>query len=153
MMRIAVFTLLQLLVSSLFAQSTNIVTNQGITSAFHQANLGKVLFTAKSIAVSELRQEDVLQDYTFTNRSDLFMTVFMGNSITNYLHYLAPHLSADSVVKIGNYQFGLYVDGRLVYESNLYPGAPYKSVQDTATIISKPLVDNKHEGLWSQSYW
>ena len=154
MMRLAVFVLLQLLVANLFAQPANIVSNQGITSAFHQANLGKVLFTAKNIAASELRQEDVLREYTFTNRSDLFMTVFMGNSITNYLHYLAPHLTADSVVKIGNYQFALYVDGRLVYVSNLYPGAPYKSVQDTATIINKPLVDNKHDGVyWSQSYW
>lgn len=154
MMRLAVFVLLQLLVYNLFAQSTNIVTNQGITSAFHQANLGKILFTSKNITASELRQEDVLQEYTFTNKSDLFMTVFMGNSITNYLHYLAPHLTADSVVKIGNYQFALYVDGRLVYESNLYPGAPYKSVQDTATLISKPLVDNKRDGFyWTQSYW
>ncbi|HEY8897886.1 MAG TPA: serine hydrolase [Niastella sp.] len=154
MMRLAVFILLQLMVANVFAQPANIVTNQGITSAFHQANLGKILFTAKNIAASELRQEDVLQEYTFTNRSDLFMTVFMGNSITNYLHYLAPDLRADSVVKIGNYQFALYVDGRLVYESNLYPGAPNKSVQDTATFISKPLVDNKHEGVyWSQYYW
>lgn len=154
MMRLAVFVLLQLLVASLFGQPANIVTNQGVTSAFHRENLGKIVFTAKNIAVSELRQEDVLREYSFTNRSDLFMTVFMGNSITNYLHYLAPNLSADSVVKIGNYQFALYVDGRLVYESNLYPGAPNKSVQDTATIISKPLIDNKHEGVyWSQYYW
>jgi CubicO group peptidase (beta-lactamase class C family) len=154
MMRLAVFTLLQLLVTNLFAQQVNIVTNQGITSAFHQANLGKIVFTARNIAASELRPEDVLQEYTFTNKSDLFMTVFMGNSMTNYLHYLAPHLTADSVVKIGNYQFALYVDDRLVYESNLFPGAPNKSVQDTATFISKPLVDNKHEGVyWSQYYW
>jgi CubicO group peptidase (beta-lactamase class C family) len=104
--------------------------------------------------VSDLRQEDVLKEYVFTNKSDLFMTVFMDNSMTNYLHALAPHLTADSVVKIGNYQFALYVDSRLVYESNLYPGAPNRRIQDTATFISKPLVDNKHEGVyWTQSYW
>jgi CubicO group peptidase (beta-lactamase class C family) len=154
MMRLFVFVLFQLLMVTGFAQPNNIVTNQGITSAFHRANLGKVFFTAKNIAVSELRQEDVLKEYVFTNKSDLFITVFMGNSMTNYLHGLAPHLTADSVVKIGNYQFALYVDGRLVYESNLYPGAPNRRVQDTATYISKPLVDNKHEGVyWTQSYW
>lgn len=153
-MRLFVFILLQLFVGTLFAQTTNIVTNQGITSAFHQANLGKVLFTAKNISVSQLRQADVLREYMFTNKSDLFMTVFMGNSMTNYLHELAPDLPADSVVKIGNYQFALYVDGRLVYESNLYPGAPNRNVQDTATFISKPLVDYDHEGVyWSQYYW
>lgn len=153
-MRLIAFILLQLLVGTLVAQTTNIVTNQGITSTFHQANLGKVLFTAKNISVAELRRADVLQEYVFTNKSDLFMTVFMANSMTNYLHELAPGLPADSVVKIGNYQFALYVDGRLVYESNLYPGAPNKNVQDTATFISKPLVDNEHEGVyWSQYYW
>ncbi len=82
------------------------------------------------------------------------MTVFMGNSVTNYLHALAPHLTPDSLVKIGNYQFALYIDGRLVYESNLLPGAPRRSEQDTLTFISKPLVDYNHEGVyWTQSYW
>jgi CubicO group peptidase (beta-lactamase class C family) len=153
-MRLPALIFFQLLVAGLFAQSNNIVTNQGITSEFHRQNLGKILFTAQNIPVSKLQPEDVLKEYLFTNRSDLFMTVFMDNSMTNYLHFLAPHLTADSLVKIGNYQFNLYVDGRLVYKSNLYPGAPYKSVQDTATFISKPLVDNKHEGVyWSQYYW
>src|ERR1044072_1969311 len=102
----------------------NVVTNQGITLGFYPAKLGKGFFTAKNISVSELRQADVLQEYVFTNKSDLFITVFMANSMTNYLNELAPDLPADSVVKMGNYQFALYVDGRLVYESNLYPGAP-----------------------------
>lgn len=153
-MRLLIFIFFQLLVAGLFAQSNNIVTNQGITSEFHRQNLGKILFTAQNIPVSKLRPVNVLKEYLFTNRSDLFMTVFMDNSMTNYLHFLAPDLTADSVVKIGNYQFNLYVDGRLVYKSNLRPGAPYKSVQDTATFISKPLIDNKHEGAyWTQFFW
>ena len=153
-MRLSVFIFLQLIVAGLYAQPKDIVTNQGITSPFHLANLGKVLFTSQNIPASELRQKDVLKEYTLTNKSDLFMTVFMGNSMTNYLHGLAPDLTADSLVKIGNYQFALFVDGRLVYESNLYPGAPYKIVQDTATFISKPLIDNNHEGtFWTQFYW
>jgi CubicO group peptidase (beta-lactamase class C family) len=153
-MRIPVFIFFQLLVAGLFAQSDNIVTNQGITSEFHRQNLGNILFTAQNIPASKLRPEEVLKEYLFTNKSDLFMTVFMGNSMTNYLHFLAPNLTADSLVKIGNYQFSLYVDKLLVYKSNLLPGAPYKSIQDTATFISKPLVDNEHEGVyWTQSYW
>ena len=78
----------------------------------------------------------------------------MGNSITNYLHFLAPGLNADELVKSGNYQFSLYVDNRLIYKSNLLPGAPYAKIQDSATIISKPLIDNNiKSGLWSQSFW
>lgn len=142
------------IVTASFAQSNNIVKNQGISSPFHQANLGKILFTSQNIPASKLQQKDILTEYTLTNNSDLFMTVFMDNSMTNYLHRLAPDLAADSLVKIGNYQFALFVDGQLVYESNLYPGAPYKKIQDTATLISKPLIDNKHEGaFWTQSYW
>jgi CubicO group peptidase (beta-lactamase class C family) len=154
MMRLPVFIILQFVVAGLHGQPTNIVTNQGITSAFHRANLGKIVFTSQNIPVSALAQKDVLTEYTLTNKSDLFMTVFMDNSMTNYLHALAPDLTADSLVKMGNYQFALFIDGRLVYESNLYPGAPYKGIQDTATYISKPLIDNKHEGVyWTQSYW
>jgi CubicO group peptidase (beta-lactamase class C family) len=153
-MRQSIFIILHFIAAGLYAQPKNIVTNQGITSEFHQANLGRILFTSQEIPVSQLRQKDILTEYTLTNNSDLFMTAFMDNSMTNYLHSLAPDLAADSLVKIGNYQFALFVDGRLVYESNLYPGAPRKIVQDTATLISKPLIDNKHEGVfWTQSYW
>lgn len=153
-MRFSILISLQFILATLYAQPKDIVVNQGITSRFHRANMGKVLFTSRNIPVTQLQQKDVLTEYTLTNNSDLFMTVFMGNSMTNYLHHLAPGLAADSLVKIGNYQFALFVDGRLVYESNLLPGAPYKIVQDTATYISKPLIDNKHEGTyWTQSYW
>lgn len=154
MKRLPVFIFLQLFITGLYAQQKDLVANQGITSDMHRANLGKILFTAQNIPPSALQQKDVLKEYTLTNKSNLFMTAFMNNSITNYLHGLAPDLTADSLVKAGNYQFALFVDGRLVYESNLYPGAPFKAVQDTATLISKPLIDNEHEGgFWSQYYW
>ncbi|HEX2629153.1 MAG TPA: serine hydrolase [Chitinophagaceae bacterium] len=153
-MRLSILLILQISVTGLFAQAENIVTNQGITSDFHRVNIGKIVFTSQEIPAFELRQKDILTEYTLTNKSDLFMTVFMDNSMTNYLHHLAPDLTADSIVKIGNYQFALFVDDRLVYKSNLRPGAPTKKIQDTATIISKPLIDNKHEGaFWTQYYW
>lgn len=153
-MRLTILVTFLIIVKGLYAQSKNLVTNQGITSPFHQENLGKIIFTSRSIPVSKLRQEDALTEYTLTHNSDLFITVFMNNSMTNYLHHLAPNLTADSLVKVGNYQFALLVDGRLVYESNLYPGAPNKRTQDTATFISKPLIDNRHDGVfWTQFYW
>ena len=70
------------------------------------------------------------------------------------MHVLAPDLSAAELVKQGNYQFALLVDNKLIYKSNLLPGAPRANVQDSATVISKPLIDNKnHYGLWSESFW
>jgi CubicO group peptidase (beta-lactamase class C family) len=136
------------------AQQKDFVKTQGITSALHKANIGNIIFTSKSIPLADLKKADFLEYYELTNKSDLFITVFMGNSITNYMHSLAPDLSAAELVKSGNYQFSLYVDNKLVYKSNLRPGAPYPGTQDTATIITKPLIDNQNEGgWWSQFFW
>lgn len=136
------------------AQVSDLVKTQGITSPLHKANTGRIIFTTKDIAPSILKEADFLKNYQLTNKSNLFITVFMGNSVTNYLHQLAPSLSADSLARIGNYQFSLFVDGKLVHQSNLFPGAPYKAIQDSATLISKPLIDNQYGGnWWSQSLW
>ncbi len=135
------------------AQQKDIVKNQGTTSPLHQANIGKIIFTSRSIPLTELKESDFLNKYELTNKSDLFITVFMGNSITNYMHFIAPDLTAGELVKEGNYQFSLYVDNNLIYRSNLLPGAPYAKIQDSATIFSKPLIDNKNPGWWSQYFW
>ncbi|MGC1389794.1 MAG: serine hydrolase [Bacteroidales bacterium] len=139
---------------SLSGQTQDIVKTAGITFLLHRENIGKIIFTSKSIPLEELKETDFLNTYILTNKSDLFITVFMNNSVTNYMHILAPDLSAAELVKIGNYQFNLIVDNRLIYSSNLLPGAPYPKIQDTATIFSKPFIDNKSPfGLWSQSFW
>jgi CubicO group peptidase (beta-lactamase class C family) len=139
---------------SLSAQQKDVVKTQGITSTLHKSNIGNIIFTSKSIPLADLKKADFLEYYELTNKSDLFITVFMGNSITNYLHSIAPDLSAAELVKSGNYQFSLYVDNKLIYKSNLRPGAPYPGTQDTATIITKPLIDNQNEGgWWSQYFW
>jgi len=139
----------------LYAQTTaDIVKTEGITSSLHRNNIGKIFFSSGNIATSSLTEAKFLNTYKLTNKSDLFFIAFMGNSITNYLHRIAPALPADSLVKIGNYQFTLFVDDRLIYQSNLYPGAPYAKIQDTATLINKPLIDNKNGyGLWTESFW
>ena len=84
----------------------------------------------------------------------LFFIAFMDNSLTNYKHRLLPGVNADSLSKIGNYQFTLLVDNKEIYRSNLLPGAPYASIQDTATIVNRPLVNNTDgTGSWSESFW
>jgi CubicO group peptidase (beta-lactamase class C family) len=146
---------LSLIISaSVSGQTNDIVKSEGITSGFHKANVGKIIFTSRSVPASELNESDFLKYYDLTNKSDLFITVFMGNSLTNYMHALAPDLSPAELVKNGNCQFSLSVDNHLIYSSNLLPGAPLRKTQDSATIISKPLIDNHNPGgWWSQSYW
>ncbi|QMW03916.1 serine hydrolase domain-containing protein [Spirosoma foliorum] len=140
--------------SNLYGQSPDLVKTQGITSAVHQANIGKIIFTSKDIPAASLQASDFLDTYELTNKSNLFMTVFMGNSLTNYLHQLAPELSADELTKSGCYQFNFYVDDKLIYQTNLHPGAPYAQIKNVETLISKPLINNQREGAWwSQSAW
>ncbi|QEC66356.1 serine hydrolase [Panacibacter ginsenosidivorans] len=138
----------------IYAQTENIVKTEGITSELHRNNIGKIYFTSNEIAFPDLKSSDFLSTYKLTNKSNLFFIAFMGNSITNYLHQLNPGLSADSLVKSGNYQFTLLIDNQLIYQSNLYPGAPYARIQDSATVINKPLINNENgNGLWSESFW
>lgn len=138
----------------IYAQTENIVKTEGITSELHQNNVGKIYFTSNEMGLQGLKKSDFLSAYKLTNKSNLFFVAFMGNSITNYLHQLNPVLPADSLVKSGNYQFTLLIDNQLIYQSNLYPGAPYAKIQDSATVINKPLINNQNgNGLWSESFW
>lgn len=136
------------------AQQKDIVKNRGIHSRFHRDHVGQILFTTRDISIKTLNQKDFVSSYRLTNKSNLFMNAFLANSLTNYLHRLAPGLKADSLVKVGNFQFTLYVDHHLIYRSNLLPGAPSAKILDTATIIAEPFINNGHENaLWSQYFW
>lgn len=140
---------------SLYGQTGDIVKTEGITSELHRSNIGKIIFTSQSVPLSELKESDFLKTYVLTNKSDLFINVFLGNSITNYMHFIAPELSVDALAKSGNCQFTLFIDDHLIYESNLSPGAPYRKIKDRATILMVPLINNKNEGwyMWSQYFW
>ena len=100
-MKIKNLVILFIIINSLCmnAQQSDIVKTQGIIYPVHQANIGRIAFTSKSIPVSELKETDFLNTYELTNKSDLFITVFMANSITNYLHSLEPGLNAGELVK------------------------------------------------------
>lgn len=138
----------------IYGQTNDIVLNPGFASALHKANVGKIIFTDKDIDPAKLKSTDFLTNYKLTNKSNLFITVLMANTNTNNLHSLAPALSVDSLLKSGNYQFSFYVDGKLIYQTNLWTGAPQAPKQNTQTAWCMPLIDNQNEGAyWSQSAW
>jgi len=140
-----------MLFSKVHAQEKKLVANQGITSAIHQANLGKLFFSVNAVSIAEPEKAVFLEAYELTNKSNLYITFFMDNSMTNYLHQLEPLLSADQLVQKGNYQFSFYVDRQLIYKTELLPGAPRALNQDTETALSKPLISDN--SLWSNSMW
>ncbi|WP_305952328.1 serine hydrolase [Emticicia oligotrophica] len=144
--------LIQLLFNLTFAQ--NIVEPESKMTALHRANIGKIFFTDKRIPTESLTQEDFLKTYTLTNKSNLSFVAYFDNSLTNYKHKLSPHLSSDSLFKVGNYQFSLFIDSKLIYQSNLLAGAPQAKSQDTDTFLNRPFIDNINgQGSWSESFW
>ncbi len=135
-------------------QVSDIVPTEGIPTTLQKNNIGKLFFTEMAISTSEAKETDFLKTYRLTNKSDLYFMAFFDNSLTNYMHKLAPELAADSLVQLGNYQFSILIDDQLIYASNLHPGAPRANTQDSATSINKPLINNgKSFGLWSESFW
>lgn len=153
-MRVQLLLIIALLLckAPLFGQQKDLVKNAGITSPAHKASIGKILFSSKPVSVPDLKGAEFLNAYELTNKSDLFMTFFMDNSMTNYLHHLAPGISHDTLLRHGNYQASFYIDSRLIYQTNLLPGAPQSWLQDTVTVMSKPLISDK-SSWWSQSMW
>src|SRR5829696_505568 len=102
--KIILAALFLLLSQNIFGQ-VDIVISEGVTTPLQRANLDKIVFTAKSIAVESLNETDFLKTFELKQTSDLNIRAFMGNSLTNYLHALAPELTADELTRTGNYQF------------------------------------------------
>lgn len=139
---------------STFAQQKDLVKTQGISSAFHQANIGRIAFSITPVPAAEFKESDAVPAAILTNKSSLFITAFLGNSLTNYLHELAPELSAEELYKNGNYQFTFYVDGKNTYHENMNYGAGTQQTKNVETLISKPLLNFKDGGRWwSESLW
>lgn len=137
-----------------FAQKQNIVETEGIKTELQKNNLGKIFFTDKKIAIEDLKQQNFLNSYKLTNKSNLFFIAYFDNSLTNYKHQLSPSIPLDSLYKIGNYQFTLFVDGKEIYRSNLLPGAPQSNAQNKETTLNRPFIDNINgQGSWSESFW
>ena len=81
--RVLLLCLALLSACQVYSQSVDWIKTQGITSELHRANIGKICFTNQSITPADLKQTDFLSSYELTNKSNLFMTVFMGTSLTN----------------------------------------------------------------------
>lgn len=140
------------LFNTLFGQ-TDLVKSEDIKSPLHQTNIGKITFMSKPIPLEEYKETDFLKAFELKETSDLNIRVFMGNSLTNYLHRLAPELTADELTKIGNYQFSFFVDGALIYKENLHVGAGGAESKNTRTVFRVPLISTTNEDSWGRFLW
>lgn len=130
-----------------FAQTKDIVTTDGITSDLHRANVGKITFMDRNIPVEEYKETDFLATLELKQETNLNIRVFMENSITNYMHQLAPELSADELNLKGNYQFSFFVDNTLIYKENIHHGCGLR--KSTTTTFRVPFTDTAGGDWWS----
>jgi len=153
MKRKIILTIVYLLLSNAVFGQVDFVKNDGITSDLHRANVGKITFMAQPIALENYRETDFLKTYELRETGDLNIRVFMANSLTNYLHRLAPELAAEELIKRGNYQFSFFVDGAPVYTENLHIGAGLPEAKNTRTVLRVPLMSSTNEDSWGRFMW
>ncbi len=146
-MKKLILILLPFYVTTLCGQTRDIVQSDGFINPLHQANVGRIAFLPRAIPMDQLKESDFLTSFDLKPVSDLSIRPFLANSITNYLHPLAPELSADELIKKGNYQFSFYVDGNLIYKENLHHGAGLK--KHTTTTFRVPLTTSMGEDWWA----
>ena len=124
-----------------FGQS-EIVKHEGVTSELHRANVGRIAFIAKHTRADSLSAADFLQSFEVKKTSDLAMRGFMRTSLTNYLHRLAPEMSADELARNGNYQVSYFVDGTLVHKENLHPARILAETKHTKTVFAATIMNS-----------
>ncbi len=128
-------------------QTKDLVQTDGFANPLHKVKAGSIVFTAGYIPLEKIKEADCLKSFALKSAKDLDFRVFMDNSITNYLHQLAPNLTAEELIVKGNYQFTFYVDEQLIYKENLHYGAGLK--KNTTTTFRMPLIDSKDGDWWS----
>ncbi|WP_337041202.1 serine hydrolase domain-containing protein [Emticicia sp. 17c] len=134
-----------------YGQVNDLVQTDGITSPLHQANVGRITFMNGNIPLAQYKESDFLTSFELKPVSDLNIRPFMANSITNYLHALAPDLTATELTKKGNYQFAFYVDGKFIYKENVHPGAGLN--KNTTTTFRVPFTNSTGEDWWAIYLW
>lgn len=142
-----------LMINWLFAQTSDIVTSDSITYPVHKEHIGQIAFMGTIVPIEQFKAADFLKTFELKEKTDLNIRVFMENSLTNYLHVLAPGLSAEELVQNGNYQFTFLVDGTKIYTENLNVRAGNAESKNKKTVFRIPLISSTDEDSWGRFLW
>lgn len=134
-------------------QKTEFVRSDSIIYPIHKSNIGKIVFMEQAIAIENFKETDFLKSAEIKEKTDLNIRVFLGNSLTNYLHLLSPQLTSEELTKSGNYQFTFIVDGKKVYAENLNISAGSVESKNQKTIFRVPLISSTNEDSWGRFLW
>lgn len=138
---------------NLFGQTSDLVKSDSIIYPIHKSNIGKIAFMGQIIPIETFKETDIIQSFEPKEKADLNIRVFLGNSLTNYLHLLSQQLTADELTKNGNYQFTFFVDNKKIYVENLNVGAGSVDGKNQRTVFRIPLISSTNEDSWGRFLW
>lgn len=136
-----------------FSQTKNIVESEKIENSVQKNHLNKIVFLDKVIPLENLKESDLLKTITFQENMNFDMRIFLDNSLVNYLHQIEPTLTAEELLKKGNYQFNFLVDGKLIYTENLNSGAGTVENKKIKTSFRIPFLSTNNEDSWGKYLW
>lgn len=145
--------LIALILTSIFSSGQNLITPEEIVNPVQKIHLRKIVFLNKVIPLESVKESDLLKTMTFREDQDFDVRIFLDNSLVNYLHQLDPDLTADELLKKGNYQFSFYVDGKLMYTENINPGAGNAESKKFKTSFRIPFISIANEDSWGKYVW
>jgi CubicO group peptidase (beta-lactamase class C family) len=134
-------------------QKNEFVKSDSIIYPIHKSNIGKIAFMGQAIAIENFKETDFLKSVELKEKTDLNIRVFLGNSLTNYLHLLSPQLTVEELTKNGNYQFTFIVDSKKIYVENLNIGAGSAESKNQKTVFRVPLISSTNEDSWGKFLW
>ncbi|NOU47784.1 MAG: serine hydrolase, partial [Bacteroidales bacterium] len=154
MKRQFIFSIIAFLVGfSVSGQTTDLLKSDSIVFPIHKANIGKIAFMGQVIPIEKFKETDFLTSFELKEKADLNIRVFLGNSLTNYLHLLSQQLTAEELTKTGNYQFAFFVDNKKIYTENLNVGAGSADSKNQRTVFRIPLISSTNEDSWGRFLW
>lgn len=141
------------LIQYISAQTPNVVQPDSAIYPIHRSSIGKVAFMGKIVPIEQFTENDFLTTFELTDNTDLNIRVFLGNSLTNYLHQLSPETPVEQLTKKGNFQFVFWVDDKKIYTENLHVGAFGEENKNRKTVFRIPLVSSTNEDSWGRFLW
>ena len=134
-------------------QSKDLVKCDSITYSVHKANIGTIAFMGPIVPIERFKETDFLTTFIIKENADLNIRVFLGNSLTNYLHQLSPQSTIEELTKNGNFQFTFIVDDKIIYTENLNVGAGSTDSKNQRTVFRIPLISTTKEDSWGRFLW
>jgi hypothetical protein len=107
-------------------------SNQGITSPIHQKFLGKIIMSKTKDAIAFKNEKEALFQNEFNYSDEIYLRVFMDNSLRDYLKTDLPELKNEDILKNGFFNVHFFFDDKQI-----------------CTYYIKGELENDHKEIWT----